>query len=364
MRDGGSAVDAVLAGFLAAAAFGPGVLLAPTGAIVAGPGAGVRVFDGRAVQAGHGAKRPRGLRPEDAVPMAARVAAPRTPAMLPLLHAYGATKTLAALGRLGRMRAKKELKGEPSLAPRLRLLEAMAQRGPRALATSDVARPLLQRAGPVAGGTLTEDDLRHARPGDEAGRFLPFAGDTELAVTPWPPPPAAASRSDRGANRDAPGWSYPRRAPRVVVAADLSGLVAGLGYVPDPDGVAVPELGVTLARDGEPVRRGVPRVTPGTPCAANLPVGVMRRRRDGWHAAVGITGARTLTGASPPSSDANLNAWLEAWVAATDAPDPSGRERVGDLPPRISGVEGLAVTSHRGRVRVVRVAPSTPCPSA
>lgn len=314
LAEGGSAVDAVLGGFLTAAALEPGVLLGPVGAMVAGLGAGTRVFDGRTLQAGRGAKRPRGLRPGDAVPPAARAAVPRALGVLPLLHAYGATKTLAALGRLGRTRAKKESKGDPTLEARLRFLEAFSRRGPGLLASGDVMRPLVQRAGPVAGGLLTEEDLADARPVDEAALFSPFQGETELATTPWSPPEAG-------------------RPARIVVAADVGGIVAALAYVPDPDGVDVPELGLKLTRDGEPIRRGVPRITPGEIRPAALPIAVLRRP-DGWHAALGVTSAERIEG---PAADgaATVGAWLSRWLTP--------------------GAVGFGATTHKRRVSVTRV---------
>jgi len=313
IAEGGSAVDAVLGGFLAAAALEPGVLFGPVGALVAGIGAGARVFDGRTVQAGQGAKRPRGLRPGDAVPRPARAAVPRSLGVLPLLHAYGATKTLAALGRLGRTRAKKELKDDPSLEARLKFLDAYARRGPGVLASGDVVRPLVQRAGPVAGGLLTEDDLSAVRPADEAAVFAPFSADTELAAAPWAPPEAG-------------------RPARIVVAADVGGIVAALAYAPDPDGIDVPELGLRLTRDGEPIRRGVPRVTPGEIRPAALPIAVLRRQ-DGWHTAVGVTSAGRLEGPSPDEAT-TVGAWLEGWLTG--------------------GAVGLGATTHKRRVTVTR----------
>lgn len=314
LAEGGSAVDAVLGGFLAAAALEPGVLFGPVGALVAGLGAGARVFDGRTLQAGRGAKRPRGLRPGDTIPPAARAAVPRSLGVLPLLHAYGATKTLAALGRLGRTRAKKEAKSDPTLEARLRFLEAFARRGPGVIASSDIMRPLVQRAGPVAGGLLTEEDLADARPADEAATFQPFQGETELTAMPWSPPASG-------------------RPARIVVAADVSGIVAALAYVPDPDGVDVPELGLKLTRDGEPIRRGVPRVTPGEIRPAALPIGVLRRA-DGWHAALGVTTAGRIEGPAAQGA-ATVGAWLSHWLSP--------------------GAVGFGATTHKRRVSVTRV---------
>jgi gamma-glutamyltranspeptidase/glutathione hydrolase len=74
------------------------------------------------------------------------------------------------------------------------------------------------------------------------------------------------------------------------VAADVHGTVAALAWSPDPEGVLVPELEVRLPRDAAPVMRGVPRVNPGTPRPAALPLVVLTRPGDGWYAALGIGG--------------------------------------------------------------------------
>src|SRR5262249_14917578 len=55
----GTAAEALIAGFLAAAAVRPGVLWSPVQILTAGPGTFARAFDGRARQPGLGLPRPR-----------------------------------------------------------------------------------------------------------------------------------------------------------------------------------------------------------------------------------------------------------------------------------------------------------------
>ncbi|MEZ4440914.1 MAG: hypothetical protein R3B72_17585 [Polyangiaceae bacterium] len=270
LADGGGAVDAVLAGFFGAAGRRTGVLLGPIAAVVAGLGLGARVFDGRTCQAGRNAPRPRGFTDADEVPTAAFAAAPRSLATLSLLHAYGAKRPMSALVKGGLAAAKKE-----EAPARGRLLEAVARQGPRALATSERLRPLLHHAGPTAGGLLTETDLLEARPGDDDASFLSLGG-VEIAAVGF-------SGDDR-----------PLRRAEVVVAADGQGRVAAVCYAPDDDGVAIPELEITLARDGVPIRRGVPRVTPGTLAPMPSPIALARRPSEGWFAALGVAGGQTL----------------------------------------------------------------------
>jgi hypothetical protein len=50
LSDGGNCLDAVVAGFFAAAALEAGTLFAPVGVLVAGVGRGARSIDGRSLQ--------------------------------------------------------------------------------------------------------------------------------------------------------------------------------------------------------------------------------------------------------------------------------------------------------------------------
>jgi hypothetical protein len=287
IADGGTAMDAVIGGFLAAAAVDEASLLAPVVGLVAGVGAGARCIDGRACQPGAAVKRPRGLLADDVVPAAARVGVPRSLAALALLHAYGGSRSLRALARPALATAKSRGAGELQ-----RFLGAFADHGPGTLLVGHVARALLVAAGPAAGGLLGEDDLRRVRPGDEDALSTRH-GDLDFTSVPW----AEAPRHGRPAH--------------VIVAADGRGLVGALAYCPDADGVLVPELGVRLAGDATPVMRGVPRVTPGTPAPAPCPIAILNRPADGWFAAFGASGALRLDEAALPEPSAPLKAQLQ-----------------------------------------------------
>lgn len=282
LDDGGAAADATIAGFLAAAGAREGVLLAPVIALVGGIGAGTRLIDGRAAQPGAGAKRPRGFLAGDPIPDVARAAVPRSLDALALLQHYGARQTPRTLARAGMAHAK-----DAGATRRRGLLEIFGRRGATALRSGEPLRHLVSAAGAPAGGLLTETDLVEARPGDDPAVFQAH-GALAIAAPWWPSPPAG------------------RRA-QVVVAADLHGGVAALAYVPDDEGVLVPELEVRLPRDAEPVRRSVPRVSPGTPCPATAPIALMRRSAEAWFAALGIAGGPLdLSGADPDAPLASL----------------------------------------------------------
>jgi hypothetical protein len=284
---GGNAIDAVIAGFLTAAGARAGVLLGPLAALAAGVGVGARCFDGRTAQPGRGVQRPRGIKADEPVPGAARAAAPRSLAALALLHAHGAQKPLSVLARPAIARAKKT-----GASDRAQVLAAFVRHGGAALRVGELMRPLLHAAGTTAGGVLTEADLEDA-PADEPAKFS-ATGGCEVLLPPWPAPAKA-------------------RSAHAVVAADPRGLVAALAYAPDEAGVPVPELELTLARDAEPVRRGVARVAPGSIRAAALPMAILRRPADGWYAAVGGALATAL---GAPADGVSLGAWLDALTAA------------------------------------------------
>ncbi len=266
---GGTAVDAVIAGFFAAAGERPGVLLAPAIALVAGTGAGARAYDGRSVQPGLGAARPRGFVADAAIPDAAFASAPRSIAMLVLLHGHRGRTSLSVLARDGVAAA--EAQGEKARAGLIRRVGAS---GVLALRSAEVARELLAAAGSVAGGVLTERDLEEARPAETDAITTALASGANVFTSPWPSLAASAVAAE------------------AVVACDGRGIVAAIAYVPTGAGVLVPELGVALARDAVPVLRGVTRVAPGTALEAPAPIALLGRK--GFWAAVGLTGAAQL----------------------------------------------------------------------
>ena len=251
LGEGGTAADAVVAAFLAAAAARPGVLLSPVQALFAGPGAGPRAFDGRARQPGRGLPRPRGATKTDAVHDAALVAVPASLGALALLHAYGGHVALDRLARpaLDQARASGAIE-------RGGVIERFGRRGPAALGDAVVARALVATAGRASGGLLSEEDLAEVRPESAVPRQGEFGASRRALVVPWPAPEA------------------PQRVTEFIAAVDAAGVMVALSYAPDDDGLAVPELGLTLCRDAVVVRRGIPRVAPGEPLPCPAPIAI------------------------------------------------------------------------------------------
>jgi hypothetical protein len=244
----GNAVDAVVAGVLAAAAVSPTVWLGPVQLLVGGAGTGLLAFDGRSRQPGRGAGRPRGFLPHDPIPEAAWVAVPALPATLAaVIGSSGTWSLLRACGRAVAM--AKERSPE-----RASTLETFARRGAPALAGGWIATELLAAGGRAMRGILTGDDLATVRPGvvrcDEA-RLAPSG----ILMVPW----LEDSTVDASFTH-------------VVAAADGRGLIAIACYEAPVDGLAIPALGVVAPRSAAPVMRGQTRVTPGTPRPASAPI--------------------------------------------------------------------------------------------
>jgi len=82
------------------------------------------------------------------------------------------------------------------------------------------------------------------------------------------------------------------RPAEAIVACDGRGVLAALAYAPADDGVPVPDLDLALGRDAVPVRRGVPRVAPGTLLPAAAPIAILLRGR--FAAAVALEGLASL----------------------------------------------------------------------
>ncbi len=270
---GGSAVDAVVAGFFAAAGLDAGVLLGSAAAIVGNAGSGVRAFDGRPLQPGKGAPRPRGFVEGVRVPDGARVAVSRAVPMLMLLHAYGGRTSLSTLARHGADAAT-----SVDAKTRAKVLRRVGAAGPLGLRTEGVFEALLAAGNSVAGGSLTETDLDSALPADADGRLLAEGGEGASAVSVWPWATEGASDAD-------PGWVVD-----VIVAADARGGVAALSYSHQEKGIALPAVELSTPLVAVPVRRGVTRVTPGAVLRAPGPIGIVRLGRE-IALAFGLAGA-------------------------------------------------------------------------
>lgn len=269
---GGSAVDAVVAGFFAAAGEDEGVLLGPTAAIVGNAGSGVRAFDGRSLQPGKGAPRPRGFVEGQAIPDAARVAVPRTVPMLFLLHAYGGRTSLSSLARYGADAA-----ASLGAKQRAKVLRRVGAAGVIGLRSEGVFEALLAAANSVAGGFLTEADLEDVLPADADGRVL-LRGEGDAVVTGCP-----FTSEDPGEEETA--WTVD-----AIVAADSRGGVAALTYAHQTQAVPLPSVELSAPRLAVPIRRGVTRISPGAILRSPAPVGVARFGRE-LSLAFGLAGA-------------------------------------------------------------------------
>jgi hypothetical protein len=289
----GSAVDAVVAGFFAAAGLDPGVLLGSAAAIVGNVGSGVRAFDGRPLQPGKGAPRPRGFVEGVAVPSAAYVGVPRAVPMVMLLHTYGGRSGLSALAKYGADAAT-----SVDAKTRAKVLRRVGAAGPLGLRTEGVHDALLAAGNSLAGGVLTEEDLESALPADADGRALsvplprsaagggapveaeprvpvedesrvPVEGaEAGVSVSVWPWSADGVSGAD-------PGWIID-----VIVAADARGNVAALSYAHQPEGIALPAVELAVPLSAVPVRRGVTRIPPGAVLRVPAPIGIVRLGRE------------------------------------------------------------------------------------
>jgi hypothetical protein len=263
----GSAIDAIAAGFFAAAGAHPDVLFAPAVALATGVGVGARAFDGRAAQPGRGGLRPRGYVDARSVPAAAYVAVPRSLGMLTLLHGYLGRTRMRELVRAGADAAASR-----GASARAALLREVGSLGAVVLRARDVERALLAVGGTIAGGTLTAEDLSESLPAEAEAASSAIDDGATAIETPWPVGALA-------------------RPTDAIVACDRWGAIAALAYTrAGEDGVAVPDLEVV--GDAVPVRRGVPRLAPGTLLPSASPIAILQRGP--FAAAVALPGKPTL----------------------------------------------------------------------
>ena len=253
---GGDAVGAVVAGFFAAAGQAPGVLFGSVGLMLAQVGGGVRAFDGRQRQPGVGLRRARGVAEGDAIPQAARVAAPGSVAALLVALRYGRSVGLSRVLSPGVSLARKL-----GCARRAEVLEAIERLGAAALASPAIARPLLHAAGPTEGGALCARDLETVADIDRLA-----AAEGAVRRAPW--------AADRGEPSVLPSAEWEARAERQqgLCACDATGGVAALCYDDALSGLTVEALELVLPLDAVPVRRGMARVSPGTLLPAPTPL--------------------------------------------------------------------------------------------
>ena len=245
---GATALDAVLAGYFAAAGFYPAVLLGPVTLLLGGTGSGDRAFDGRVRQPGKNAKRPRGTLAGEEPPLAARVGVPYSVPALAVALGYGAQSGLSRLVQSGVALAR-----ERGAERRAAVLARVGEVGALAFSEPEVSRALVRAFGAPNGGALTPADF--ARP---EGLDVP------------------AIRSEPPKARLAAPWASEAAAPfargSVVSAVDVNGLFVAAAFETQPEASYVGELELSAPLLAAPTLRGVPRVAPGAPIAAAAPI--------------------------------------------------------------------------------------------
>jgi hypothetical protein len=248
-----SALDAVLAGFFAAAALEPGVLFGPLALLTGGTGEGARAYDGRCRQPGVLGKRPRGFLPTQALPQAARVAVPTGIAALAISTSYYGEVSWASACRPAVSLAKQE-----GALGRAELLAQVSGLAARTLAEGSLARAWTSQYGPVGQGQVTSGDLRAPagldQPALEVGDTLCLPFDANI---------------DGGAKAQG-GTAH------AIVAVDARGLFVGLEFTVLDGGAELTGYEVTVPLLAVPVLRGVPRVAPGTPLGTLPPLRLVR----------------------------------------------------------------------------------------
>lgn len=224
----------------------------------------MRAFDGRQRQPGIAQRRPRGFAEGDAVPVAARVAAPGSIAALLVALRYGRSVSLSRVVAPGAALAR-----EAGAARRAEVLEQIERLGAAALASPGIARPLIHLAGPSEGGALGLRDLEFITEIDRPAQSM---GQTRLV--PW-----AAERLDPTLVSDA-DWDARAARQHGLCAADVAGGVALLCYDNVTSGLRVEELELMLPLDAVPPRRGVTRVPPGGLLPAPTPLSIEMSEQD------------------------------------------------------------------------------------
>ncbi len=248
LQKGGSAADACIAAWFAAAAVFPAALLGPVHMIVAGPGVGLHSYDGSVVQPGRSVPRPRGYQKHEAVPDAARIGAPSSVAAIAAAHAQDGRMSLSESATAAARMAQSE---DASL--RSALIRRIASVGPLAMREPAFSRPLLDVAGRSQGGNLTIEDLEQAAAG--VGRPIEHLG---LLLLP----------------RETQSSAPVELQSLIACVCDGGGVLGVIHIGIDPSAIVIDQLQVAAPRLAVPVMRGVPRITPGKPVPAPAPIAI------------------------------------------------------------------------------------------
>ncbi|MBN1609885.1 MAG: hypothetical protein JW940_24855 [Polyangiaceae bacterium] len=253
LLSGGTAPGSALCGFFAAAGSYAGVLLGPVSVLVGGLGAGARAFDGRLQQPGQGMRRPRGFRPGEQIPDAARVGVATSVTAALVAFAYSGSQGLGSILKPGISRAQRsgaELRAD--------LLRRIREVGAAAVTEAQFVRPMLHVAGPGQGGLVTAADFGRVGDVDRPALERRIA-DRHLVLPPW---------HDEAIATGAIGCA--------ICTVDAHGVFCALSYQRSSGGLGVDELELEVPLVAVPVRRGVTRTQPGARLPAPAPIALRR----------------------------------------------------------------------------------------
>lgn len=256
LLSGGSALGAVVAGFLSAAGAHSGVMLSPITVLSAGAGLGARAFDGRCRQPGLGTRRPRGFKDGEEIPLAARLAVPAALTAAAVAVAYDEQAKVSRLVKSGIRRAR-----DSGADARSEALERVRAVGAGALTETVFTRPLLHAGGESNGGVLTTADLRSIDHIDVAAEIREEGG-ARWVVAPW------AFSDVAEPVPEALGTGH------AICSVDVRGAFAVLCYRRVMNGVSVEELEMDAPAIAIPVLRGITRIAPGMSLPAPAPIAI------------------------------------------------------------------------------------------
>lgn len=266
-----TAVDAVIAGFLAAAVCNPSVLLGAGVLMVTGRGEGLHIFDGRALQPGIGSARIRGFLPQDSIPDAARVAVPTLPAALIMAHMGRGEHTLSALVNMAIASAKTDHAVDSTCVQTLR---DFGRLGGEFLRSGAVHQALLECTARSLGGVLTSFDLESIRPRETEPSFVKMSGynwafpswniflRTALTESPSSLSPVVHSQSPR----------FRHQPIAIVAAADPHGAMAIAGFLSPTMSIPVGTTGLQIPLLAKPTLRGRKHRVAGQPLPLNAAI--------------------------------------------------------------------------------------------
>lgn len=304
LTERGTAADAVAAAWFALAGERSDVFAAPLRVMVSGPAAVGRVFDGRALQAGLGGVKPRGLREDEVIPLASYATVPRSLGAILLLVASfggrGLTKAIHAGAKAAKANGSKE---------RARLLDRVLASGAATFASFE--DEILGVVGRTNGGYLTPSDLA-AEASQTAASLHDFThGESRVQVAEEPNDELAETAWFGGGGVGSETES--------IVAVDHRGTLAAatffVGFTAhEGKSLEVPSLGIAWSLGGGAPRHGQPRIKPGTPVEL---VRTLLSVDAGQTARMAVAfGAGTQRPALDLDGDEDLTAWVRSLEAS------------------------------------------------